>query len=73
VQVTHGVGVGVPDVVVVVLVTEETEQTAVVELALARQRVCAGCRYMQFSPLGPRDGFRARNAARVGKPLFVAI
>lgn len=42
-QVTHAVGVGVAEVVdVFVLVTDAMEQTALVELALARQRVWSG-------------------------------
>jgi hypothetical protein len=55
VQVTHVVGVAVAEVVVV---AEVIEQTAVVELALARQRTCPIWRNGQFSPL-LRDGFRA--------------
>jgi hypothetical protein len=44
VQVTHAVGDGVAEVVevVVLVVVEAMEQTAVVELALARQRVWPG-------------------------------
>jgi hypothetical protein len=41
VQVTHAVGDGVAEVVVLVVV-EAMEQTALVELALARQRVWSG-------------------------------
>lgn len=54
-QDTHEVGVDVAEVVVVV---EVTEQTAVVELALARQRTCPTWRNGQLAPL-LRDGFRA--------------
>jgi hypothetical protein len=54
VQDTHEVGVVAEAVVVV----EVIEQTALVELALAKQRTSPIWRYGQFSPL-LRDGFRA--------------